>query len=406
MAIGTMLLAVAGIGYYFAAILAGFIYKLDLRAGIRAARREAQPGGKKQQPTVSILKPLKGLDPSMREAFRSHCRQEYGAEYELIFGVASLDDPAVVAVEELKSEFPLVRITLVHAPERLGANGKVSTLLQMLPVARHEVILINDSDILVSPHYLERVAAAFARADKRPVGMVTALYRGRPHGTIWSRLEALGIATDFQPSVLLSRMVEGVKYAFGSTLAVRREALEKIGGLKPLVNHLADDYELGKRIYDAGYAVHICTEAVETGIAAYGLGGFVSHQLRWARTVRDARPVGYAGLLVSHGLALAMLNAVVSGFSLDAIFLFVMSFFARVTLAMEVGAGILGDHEVLPGLLLLPLRDGLHFLLWCGGFFGRRIHWRGEEFVLRKGVLERQGAVFMAQGTGGARKSN
>lgn len=385
----TTSLAALGIGYYFAAIIAAFAYRLHLRAAAREIAARVKKGEKIPLPTVSILKPLKGLDPSMMEAFRSHCRQQYAAAFELIFGVASLDDPAATAVEELKREFPAVAITLVHTPERLGANGKVSTLIQMLPHARHEVILINDSDILVSPHYLERVAAAFALKDERRVGMVTALYRGRPHGTLWSRLEALGIATDFQPSVLMSRMVEGVKYAFGSTLAVRREALEKIGGLEPLVNHLADDYELGKRVHDAGYAVHICAEAVETGIAPYKFGGFVSHQLRWARTVRDARPFGYAGLLVSHGLALAMVNLIASGLSIDSIFIFVMSFFARITLAMEVGAGILGDHEVLPGLLLLPLRDALHLALWCAGFFGRTIHWRGEEFFLRKGVLKR-----------------
>lgn len=387
-AYATTLLAVVGIGYYLAAMLAAFLYKLHLRALARDLRRKLQQGKNIPPPTVSILKPLKGLDPSMLQAFRSHCRQHYAAEYEIIFGVASMDDPAAAAVEALKREFPALPITLIHAPHRLGTNGKVSTLIQMLPHARHEVLLINDSDILVSPHYLERVAAAFARADKRPVGMVTALYRGRPHGTLWSRLEALGIATDFQPSVLLSRMVEGVKYAFGSTLAVRREALEKIGGLKPLVNHLADDYELGRRVYDSGYAVHLCSEAVETGIAPYHFGGFVGHQLRWARTVRDARPAGYAGLLVSHGLALAMLNLLVSGLSLDAVFIFIMSFFARMTLAMEVGVGILGDHEVLPGLLLLPLRDALHFVLWIAGFFGRTIHWRGETFALRQGVLK------------------
>jgi ceramide glucosyltransferase len=390
----TAALAALGIGYYIAAIIAAFVYKLHLRATAREIAARKVKGEKIPQPSVSILKPLKGMDPSMMEAFRSHCKQQYAGEYELIFGVARMDDAAVQAVEELKREYPGIAITLVHAPERLGANGKVSTLIQMLPAARHEVILINDSDILVTPHYLERVAAAFALKDKRTVGMVTALYRGRPHGTLWSRLEALGIATDFQASVLLSRMVEGVKFALGSTLAIRREALEKIGGLEPLVNHLADDYEMGKRVHDAGYAVHICSEAVETGIAPYHFGGFVSHQLRWARTVRDARPFGYAGLLVSHGLALAMVNLVVSGLSIDAIFIFMMSFFARITLAMEVGAGVLSDHEVLPGLLLLPLRDGLHLILWCLGFFGRTIHWRGEEFVLNRGVLTRE------QGTG------
>lgn len=392
----TTALAVIGLGYYLAAFVAGQVYRAHLRgaAKLLAARRMAC--NEIPFPSISILKPLKGMDPSMMEAFRSHCRQEYRSQYELIFGASSMDDPAAAAVLELKQEFPERRIELVICPERLGANGKVSTLIQMLPSAKFDVVLINDSDIRVTPHYLERVAAAFAEAPaakskkaKKQVGLVTALYRGRPHGTIWSRFEALGIATDFQPSVLLSRMVEGVHYGLGSTLAVRREALEKIGGLKPLVNHLADDYELGKRVSDAGYAVHICAEVVETGVPAYKWSGFIGHQLRWARTVRDARPAGYVGLITSHGLAWAMLNLIASGLHPIAVWLFVMVFFMRLALAMSVGAGILGDHEVLPGLLLLPLRDAIHHAVWCCGFLGHTIHWRGEDFLLKKGVLKK-----------------
>jgi len=385
----TTALAVIGLGYYVAAFVAGQVYAAHLRGAARllAARRMA--GNEISFPSISILKPLKGLDPSMMEAFRSHCSQNYPAPYEMIFGVSSMEDPAAAAVLELKREFPEKAIELAVCLERLGANGKVSTLVQMLPSAKYEVVLINDSDILVTPHYLERVAAAFAEPDKKQTGLVTALYRGRAHRTIASRFEALGIATDFQPSVLLSRMVEGVHYGFGSTLAVKREALEKIGGLEPLVNYLADDYELGKRVSDAGYAVHICAEVVETGVPAYDWAGFIGHQLRWARTVRDARPAGYIGLITSHGLAWAMLNLIASGFHPVAVWLFILVFFLRLALAMSVGAGILSDHEVLPGLLLLPFRDALHLVLWFCGFMGHTIHWRGEDFLLKKGVLHK-----------------
>ena len=274
----TTVLAVAGMGYFLAAIVAARVYLHERRAPLAVFA-----------PGVSILKSLKGLDPGMMEAFRSHCRQSYAGEFELLFGVSSLDDPAVSAVEQLKAEFPERPIRLVECPERLGTNGKVSTLVQLSAHARHDFLLINDSDITVSPRYLERVMACFAPATKAadmvqlPVGMVTALYRGRAHGTLGSRLEVLGIATDFMAGVLLSKMIEGgLQYGLGSTLAVSREALEKAGGLLPLVDYLADDYELGARVAKAGYRVALNAEVVETGIPAYGWSGFVDHQLRWA----------------------------------------------------------------------------------------------------------------------------
>jgi ceramide glucosyltransferase len=370
----TTVLAVAGMGYFLAAILAARIFIAQRRAAIPAFA-----------PGVSILKSLKGLDPGMMDAFRSHCRQNYTGEYELLFGASSLDDPAVAAVEQLKLEFPALAIQLVECPARLGTNGKVSTLTQLATHARYDFLLINDSDITVSPRYLERVMAHFADAQ---TGMVTALYRGRAHQTLASRLEALGIATDFQAGVLLSKMLEGgLHYGLGSTLAVRREALEKLGGLITLVDHLADDYELGARIDGAGYRVVLSAEVVETAIPAYGWRGFVDHQLRWARTVRDARPGGYAGLLFTHGMAWALLNVLASGLSPVSLWLLGLSFFLRLALAMTVGAEVLGDHQVLPGLWLLPLRDVVAMGVWIAGFAGNTIVWRGQRFVLEGGKL-------------------
>jgi ceramide glucosyltransferase len=201
----------------------------------------------------------------------------------------------------------------------------------------------------------------------------------------------MGIATDFMPGVLLSKLIEGgLHYGLGSTLAVRREALEKIGGLQPLVDYLADDYELGARVAKAGYRVALCAEVVETGIPAYGWNGFVDHQLRWARTVRDSRPGGYLGLMVTHGLAWALLNLVASGLSPLSMWLLGLSFFLRLAQAMTVGAEVLGDHQVLPNLWLLPLRDVVHLGVWAAGFAGHTIVWRGERFVLRGGKLEKQ----------------
>ena len=386
----TTVIAVAGIVYFLQAMVAARVFL--------AIRRRKLPDF---APAVSILKSLKGRDPEMIDAFRSHCRQNYPGEYELLFGVSSPDDPAVQAVQHLQLEFPHHAIRLIECPARLGANGKVSNLIQLARHARYPYLLINDSDITVGPHYLQRVMAHFAppASDAQapasgkaeaPVGMVTTLYRGHAHGTLGSRLEALGIATDFQAGVLLSRMLSGgLRYGLGSTLAVSREALDKIGGLDPLVDHLADDNELGARIHRAGYRVALAGEVVETSIPAYNWRGFVDHQVRWARTVRDATPSGYVGLVFTHGFAWALLNVVASGISPLSLWLLGLSFFLRLALAMTVGAQVLADHQVLPRLWLLPFSDLVFMGIWIAGFAGDTIVWRNERFQLKNGKLTR-----------------
>ena len=347
-------------------------------------------------PGVSILKPVKGFDDGMYEAFRSHCLQEYAGEFELIFGAGSEDDPAVEAVRRLQAEFPERAIKLVICPRRLGTNGKVSNLIQMQSEAKHAYLLVNDSDIHVSPRYLERVMRQFAAPAQKPVGMVTALYRGQAARTasgrlkIGSILETLGISTDFQPSVLVARVVEGgVHFGLGSTLCVRREALASAGGFEGLVDQLADDYEMGARIAAAGYSIRLATEVVETSVPAYGLGGFLRHQLRWARTVRDSRRWGYLGLLFTHTLPLALANLLASGLSFWSLWLVVLAYLLRLAIALQVGVGVLRDGQVLRDLWLLPLRDLVGFAVWVWSFAGNTIEWRGERFVLKAGKLEK-----------------
>jgi ceramide glucosyltransferase len=379
----TTLLAIAGMGYFLAALVAAQRFL--------ASRQLQQPSF---APGVTILKSLKGVDPGMLEAFRGHCRQQYRGDYELLFGVSSADDSGAIVVRQLQEEFPERKIRLVVCPERLGTNGKVSTLVQLTPHALYDFLLINDSDIDVSTLYLERVMACFASPVKRKkdahkeVGLVTTLYRGRAHETMASRFEALGIATDFQAGVLLDKMIAGgLSYGLGATLAVRRTALLAIGGLEVLVNHLADDYELGARVFKAGYRVELSTEVVETSVPAYRWSGFVEHQLRWARTVRDASPWGYVGLIFTHGLCWALLNTLASGLSPLSLWILGLSFFLRLALAMTVGAQVLEDHQVLPALGLLPLRDLVALSVWVAGFAGNTIVWRGERFALKDGKL-------------------
>jgi ceramide glucosyltransferase len=237
---------------------------------------------------------------------------------------------------------------------------------------------------------------AFNTTGKKPVGMVTALYRG--HATrsqtgrleLGSILESLGISTDFQPGVLTARLVEGgIHFGLGSTLALRRQALAAAGGFEALVDQLADDYEMGARIDKAGYTIRLATEVVETSVPAYSLSGFLSHQLRWARTVRDSRRWGYLGLLFTHPLPLALLNVLASGLTFWSIWLVLLAWLLRLTVAAQVGLGVLKDRQVLRDLWLLPLRDCVAFAIWIWSFAGNTILWRGEKFLLKNGKLEK-----------------
>src|SRR5271166_854483 len=337
-------------------------------------------------PPVSILKSLKGLDPHMYAAFRSHCLLDY-REYELLFGVSDPSEPALELVTRVQQEFPHRKIRVVQCPLSLGMNGKVSTLAQMLPQAKYEHILINDSDIVAPPDYLRRVMSAFA--DEK-VGMVTSLYRGRAGKSLPSRMEALGLSTDFMGGVLVAREMEGgVRFALGATMATTKTVLREIGGLEALVDYLGDDYELGARTAAAGYRVELADVAVETALPDYTFGEFWAHQMRWARNVRDRRRAQYFGLVVTFGLAwgiLAVLAAPSAWWTWAA--LAIVALF-RLIAAVVMGRGVLEDPCVLRDLWLLPVRDFVALAVWMASFAGSEIEWRGLRFRVRDGKLER-----------------
>jgi ceramide glucosyltransferase len=375
----TTLLTFAGFGFSMVAIWSArtFLRRPRIAAGFAAP--------------VTLLKPLRGVDPGMYEAFVSHCRQDYSAEFEILFGVASLDDPAAALVEKLQAEFPERAIQLILCPENPGPNGKVGALAQMISHARYDYLVVNDSDIHVGPNYLAHVMAPYGlKAEKKPVGLVTALYHGRTHGTMGSKIESLGISTSFIPSVLAARYLErGLHFGLGSTLAVTRAALDAVGGFAALTDYIADDYQLGTQIDRAGFRVELCEEIVETAVPAYSLRAFLDHQLRWLRTVRESRPAGYAGMASANVLAWASLNLVASGLSLFSIALFSMALLFRVSIALGVGVGILDDRQVLRDLWLLLPHDLLALALWAWSYASDEVTWRGEKFTVRKGKLVR-----------------
>jgi ceramide glucosyltransferase len=338
-------------------------------------------------PPVSILKPLRGLDPQIYESFRSHCTQDY-REYEIIFGVSEANDPAVQAVQRLMKEFPHRQIRLVVCEQVLGNNRKVSNLVQMLPYAKYDHVLINDSDIYVMADYLRNVMAEFA--DPK-VGMVTCPYRGIAAPTLGSKLESVGISTEFIAGVLVARQIEdGIHFALGSTLAMSRKALETIGGLPPLVDYLADDFELGNRISQAGFKVALARVVVETHLPAYSFRQFFEHQLRWARSTRDSRPAGYVGLLLTFALPWSMLAVLFSLGSWWSWLLLALAALLRAAVAMQVGVRVVDDRAVPGHLWLLPLRDVVAFAVWFTSFIGHKVHWRGEIFILKNGKIRPQ----------------
>jgi len=368
--------------------LSGITYGVMALAGARAFERDAKKRvASGFAPDVSILKPVKGVDPRMYAGFVSHCRQQYAGEIELLFGVRSLEDAAVADVARLRVEHPDVSIRLVECPLVLGANGKVASLAQMLPQARFEHVVVNDSDIVVSPMYLTKVIQPFA---DEAVGLVTVPYIGLAAKSLWSKLEALGISTDFMAGVFTARKLEnGIRFGLGSTLATTKTALAKIGGFEALVDQLADDYELGARLAAVGYRVELVHEVVATTVPAYTLRGFCEHQLRWARSTRDSRRMGYIGLGVTYVLPWALACVLASGGALWSFSLLSLALLVRVSVALTVGVGILRDGQVLRDIWLLPLRDCFGLFFWAWSYASDVVVWRGERFRLKRGVLHK-----------------
>lgn len=363
----------ASIGYCLLATFAAIRFARQRNAGASAAT---------SLPPVSILKPLKGADPEMYEALRSHCVQEY-PEYEMLCGVTAADDPAVPVVERLIREFPEAKIRLLLCDKRLGANGKVSSLLQLVAAANAEFLVVNDSDIRVSPDYLRTIITELQQAS---TGLVTCLYRGTPGGTLASRLESQGISTDFVPGVLTADLIEnGIHFGLGSTLAFRKSDLHEIGGFEAIVDYLADDYELGHRMAQHKKIV-LSRSVVETHLPDYDFSGFMSHQLRWARTIRASRPGGYAGLLLTFTVPWAVAGICVCRNSLSFGFL-AAALVARIAMALVSSRLVLRERSA--SLWLLPVRDFVAVGVWLTGLGGRKITWRGEKFTLEQGRLKR-----------------
>jgi ceramide glucosyltransferase len=349
--------------YQLLAIAAGIRHLLKQRS-----QRRSQAGGE-FQPGVSVLKPLRGLDPDTYAAFVSQVRQDY-PEFEVLFGVREENDPAAGEVRRLANEFPGAPIRLI-----VGAidapNGKVGVLIELARHAKHPVLVVNDSDIKVTPRYLREVIAPLADDS---IGLVTCLYRASAH-SLAAAWEALGIATDFMPSTMVAQMLGVREFGLGSTLAFRAEDLQAIGGFAALADYLADDYQLAKRITERGKRVLLSTYVVETSLDDATWAGVWRHQLRWARTIRMSKGIGYAGLPITHAgiwvLIAVACGAWVAGAVLTA---------ARVVSGLLTAAFVLGSPKAAAFSWLAPLWDLYAFCVWVASYAGRRVRWRDRVF--------------------------
>jgi ceramide glucosyltransferase len=334
-------------------------------------------------PPVSILKPVRGLEPEAYENFSSFCRQDY-PEYEILFGVSSARDTAVPEIRKLIADFPQIPIRLVVAAERSGSNGKVSKLCGLARAAKHSLLVVSDADIRVGSNYLRSVVAPFH--DGR-VGAVTSLYTGIAQDCLWSKLEAVNLSTDLMAAVLLARQLEGVHFALGATMAVRRACLAEIGGFEALADVVADDHELGSRIAARGHRVDLVKGGVQTMCPVQTLREFFDHHLRWALIAHQSRPLGYLGYGFTLGLPWTLIAVILAPTRLCALGFVAAYLLLRAALAWTVGVRGLHDSVLKRRWWLVPLWDTFAFILWITCHFRNRVRWRGAEYYLRGGRL-------------------
>jgi ceramide glucosyltransferase len=322
------------------------------------------------RPPVSIMKPVRGRDPRFYEAIRSHAAQEYPV-FELIFG-ALPDDPARNDIQRLKAEFPRIPIRVLDTTND-APNGKVGALEILARAARHDVLLVNDGDILVEPDYLVRVVSLIK---DEQAGMVTCLYRGAA-SSLAARTEALGIATEFAPSVLVARLLSTSGFALGATMAFRAADLKAIGGFAAIREFLADDYQLGAHIAGLGKRVALSDAVVETNLGAGTWSDVWKHQTRWSRTIRVSRPAGYFGYLVTQATFWCIVAACAGAWRLALAGLIVRLIAAGCSLSA------LGERWA-GKIALVPLRDLFGLAVWFAGLGGREVEWRGLRFRLSR----------------------
>jgi ceramide glucosyltransferase len=365
--------------WWSAPALASALYQvLVIAAAVRWKRQQNVPKPSSPLP-ISVLKPVYGRDDRLYSALRSHAVQDY-PEFEILFGVRSTNDQALADIERLRLQFPAIPLHVVVV-ETDAPNPKAGVLARLAAAAKHPLLLINDDDIHVPPDYFSTVAAPL---EDSHIGLITCLYRAHAD-SFPTRLEALGVATDFAPSVMVARLLGLEGFALGATMVLRAETLRKIGGFEPISQYLADDYELGRRVAATGLKVEFAPIVVDTGLGGGRWRDVWRHQLRWARTIRVSRAPGYFGSVITHTTIWAVL-ALAAGDWWPGI----AALAARCLAAWIAGTAVLKDSQVKRCFWLLPVRDLFAFAVWAAGCFGSTVYWRGLRMRLdREGRIQK-----------------
>jgi ceramide glucosyltransferase len=362
--------------------LGGIAYCLIAIFSVKRFRQQMKTASSEQgsYPPISLLKPLKGAEAGLESYLATFLCQDYPA-YEVLFAVREETDPAVAVVNRLKQQYPEIPIRLLLTGQPPYANAKVYSLEKMAEAASHSLLIITDSDASVAPDYLRAMAREFSSPQ---VGAVTNLYRGVAGNDFWSRLEALGMSTEFMAGVVVAERMEGMKFMLGPSMAISKDCLQAIGGFAAMADYLADDFVLGHWSAEAGYEVRLSAHVINHHASTSGFLETFKHRLRWNRSSRYSRPSGYYGQGFTYFLPWMVL-----------LFLFAPAWWSlalllsililRIWLAIELGLKLLGDKTVSGNLWLTPLQDAISFATWLGGLKGREIIWRNERYRLHRG---------------------
>jgi ceramide glucosyltransferase len=367
--ISIILIYLCSAGYLIFAIFALELFNL---------KRKKLTTSTEFHPAITILKPVYGLDPEMSENLRSFCQQDY-PNYQIIFGLHSNNDPAIPIIKKVIKEFEDIDVSFIVNSQLHGANHKVSNLINMVPTAKHDYLLIADSDMRVPGNYLSNVMTPFS---DETIGAVTCLYSGSARGKIASSLNAMFINEWFLPSVLISKILQPIKYCLGATMIVRRNLLDEIGGFKALSNYLADDYMLGKLITKLGYKIYLSDFIVENITEEASIKDLITHELRWARTLRRVEPLGYAFTFLTDTLVISSLTALTVYLSTNNL-LWTISPILLVSVAriiLHLRTKKITGSKSAGSIWLIPLRDALSFCIRMTSFTGNSIQWRNNSF--------------------------
>jgi ceramide glucosyltransferase len=378
-----LLLGIALIGTLASTV---FLVLALLAARRHAIRMQAarQRHSDNATPPVSILKPVHGMEPRLRENLESFFKQDY-PDFELLFCARSTDDAALLLVRDLSAQYPNVKVRTLASGEPPWPNAKVYSLQKLVSEAANDILVISDSDVFVQPNYLREVTPPLLNKE---IGVVTCLYRGLPVDGLWARLEALGMSVEMTSGVLIADMLEGMKFALGPTMATRKDVIDKIGGVAQLGDYCSDDYLLGNMADAAGYKVVISEHLIDHVVLNRSWSKSWGHQVRWMKSTRYSRPKGHFGSGLTFAIpfgVLGLVGGLASGHPWLGVALLAWAIANRVLQTVVIGYGIVRDPRALLYFWLYPLRDLLGFIFWTASYTGDIIDWRGEKYRLEFG---------------------